>query len=366
MCICSLTIRRNAAYPRYARTRARLLAAQSPWPPALLTARLLAIPASERRQGCGQKQFQYITAAMDTLWLTNPTLAYRDWQAREATGSDRRPFSARSIVQHQAMFEHFRRHLLARRTSVIAFGADDIEAFWLSAEARTYSQPTRMRYVKLLDRLCRHLVFTGVRQDNPAALLLAVERWPDVEPAPQYLDADADARLQADLQSPADDLAQLRNRAIVATFLATGITAAEARAARIVDLVPDASPPYLFVPAHGPRDARTVHLPDFALPVLRAWLTRRKTMPIEGDRLFTLTPDGRPITDMSFGRVVSAALEAIGGADAKMSPRTLRNTFGRRQLLAGRTREEVSQMLGLSSHRTCDRVAATIPVDRPL
>ncbi|CAG9165517.1 tyrosine-type recombinase/integrase [Cupriavidus pinatubonensis] len=303
---------------------------------------------------------------MDTLWLTNPTLAYRDWQAREAAGADRRPFAARSIVQHQAMFEHFRRHLMARETSVVTFGADDIEAFWLSAEARTYSQATRMRYVKLLDRLCRHLVFTGVRQDNPAAPFLAVERWPDTEPTPQYLDADADARLQAYLQSPANDLAQLRSRAIVATFLATGITAAEARAARIVDLVPDAHPPYLFVPAHGPRDARTVHLPEFAVPVLRAWLARRKTLPIEGDRLFTLTPDGRPITDMSFGRIVSSVLEAIGEADAEMSPRTLRNTFGRRQLLAGRSREEVSLMLGLSSHRTCDRVAATIPVDRPL
>ncbi|RWA55727.1 hypothetical protein AU476_06400 [Cupriavidus sp. UYMSc13B] len=66
---------------------------------------------------------------MDTLWLSNTTLAYRDWQAREAAGADQRPFSARSIVQHQAMFEHFRRHLLARGTSVVAFGADDIEAF---------------------------------------------------------------------------------------------------------------------------------------------------------------------------------------------------------------------------------------------
>ncbi|CAG9180553.1 Tyrosine recombinase XerC [Cupriavidus laharis] len=303
---------------------------------------------------------------MDTLWLSHPTLAYRDWQAREAAGADRRPFAARSIVQHQAMFEHFRRHLLARGKSVVAFGADDIEAFWLSPEARTYSQATRMRYVKLLDRLCRHLVFAGVRKDNPAAPLLATERWPDMEPTPQYLDVDDDARLQAFLSLPVNDLAKLRSHAIVATFLATGITAGEARAARIADLVTNARPPYLFVAAHGPRDARTVHLPDFAVPVVRAWLARRKTLPIEGDRLFTLNPDGRPITDMSFGRIVSAVLEAIGETDTELSPRTLRNTFGRRHLMAGRSREEVSRMLGLSSHRTCDRIAATIPVDRPL
>lgn len=108
-----------------------------------------------------------------------------------------------------------------------------------------------MRYVKLLDRLCRHLVFAGVRLENPAA-------------------------------------------------------------ARLVDLYPDANPPYLFVQAHGPRDARTVHLDDFAVPLLRAWRARpRAPLSIEGGLLFTLTPDGRHITDMSFGRIVATALEAI-------------------------------------------------------
>ncbi|WP_410054255.1 tyrosine-type recombinase/integrase [Cupriavidus sp. BIC8F] len=300
---------------------------------------------------------------MDSLWLTNPTRAYRDWQAREAAGADRRPFSARSIVQHQAMFEHFRRHLLARGASIASFGAADIEAFWQTADAKHYSQATRMRYVKLLDRLCRHLVFAGVRRDNPAAALLGAERWPDADPALQYLDAAEDARLQAYLQSPAEDLASLRSRAIVATFLATGVTAAEARSARLVDLSTDAIPPYLFVLAHGPRDARTVHLADFAVPLLCACRARRETLPIEGELLFSLTPDGRSITDMSFGRIVAAALEAIGFAGAEPSPRTLRNTFCRRQLLAGRSRDEVSRILGLTSHRTCDRIAATIQAD---
>ncbi|CAG2160391.1 tyrosine-type recombinase/integrase [Cupriavidus numazuensis] len=297
---------------------------------------------------------------MDELWLSNPTLAYRDWQAREAAGADRRPFSARSIVQHQAMFEHFRRHLVARGTTVANFGADDIEAFWRTANARDHTQTTRVRYVKLLDRLCRQLVFAGVRRDNPAASLLAAVRWPDGEPEPQYLDAAVDRQLQAYLRAPAEDLTILRSRAIVATFLATGVTAAEARSARVGDLHPDGSPPYLFVRAHGPRDARTVHLAAFAVPLLREWLARRQTLPIHGDLLFTLLPDGRPITDMSFGRLVTAALEAIGQTNVEMSPRTLRNTFCRRQLLAGRARDDVSHMLGLTSNRTCDRIAATI------
>ncbi len=299
-------------------------------------------------------------ADMNALWRSNPTLAYRDWQTREAAGADKRPFSARSIVQHQAMFEHFRRHLVARGTTVVSFGADDIEAFWRTSDARTYTETTRVRYVKLLDRLCRHLVFAGVRKDNPAATLLKSVRWPDDEPEPQYLDESLDQRLQAHLQAPADDLAGLRGRAIVALFLATGITAAEARSARVVDLHPDAEPPYFLVPAHGPRDARTVHLAEFAVPLLSDWLARRQTLPIEGDLLFSLLPDGRPINDMSFGRIVAATLSAIDATNVEMSPRTLRNTFCRRQLLARRTYSDVSQMLGLTSNRTCARIAATI------
>ncbi|MDX6008500.1 tyrosine-type recombinase/integrase [Cupriavidus necator] len=297
---------------------------------------------------------------MDSLWLTNPTQAYRDWQAREAAGADRRPFSARSIVQHQAMFEHFRRHLVVRGATIASFGTADVDAFWQSPDGRNYSQATRTRYVMLLDRLCRHLVFTGVRLDNPAAPLLSAERWPDQEPTPLFLTAAEDARLQAYLLSPPDDVAGLRSRAIVAAFLGTGITAGEARAARLADLWPDATPPYLVVRAHGPRDARTVHLASFAVPILRAWSARRATLPLDGDLLFTLTPDGRPITDMSLGRIVATALAEIGFSGAEPSPRTLRNTFCRRQLLAGHSCDEVSQMLGLVSNRTCDRIAATL------
>jgi len=43
-----------------------------------------------------------------------------------------------------------------------------------------------------------------------------------------------------------------------------------------------------------------------------------------------------------------------------MSPRVLRNTFARGQLLSGRTNEQTSAMLGLASHRTVIRIRDTI------
>lgn len=44
------------------------------------------------------------------------------------------------------MFEHFRRHLLARGTTIASFGTADVDAFWQTPNGRTYSQATRMRY----------------------------------------------------------------------------------------------------------------------------------------------------------------------------------------------------------------------------
>jgi site-specific recombinase XerD len=182
------------------------------------------------------------------------------------------------------MFEHFRRHLLAAETTVATFGPDHIDTFWQSPDARGYSTATRMRYLKLLDRLCRHLVAIGVRKSNPVGQLVRNGHWPKAEPDPIYLPEDADACLQAWVQPHAgDDPAALRNRAIVAFFLGTGVTALEGRTARREDLQPDATPPYLHVPAHGARDTRTIHLAAFAVPILTEWCVRRQTLPIVGD-----------------------------------------------------------------------------------
>ncbi|MGT2455147.1 tyrosine-type recombinase/integrase [Cupriavidus basilensis] len=298
---------------------------------------------------------------IDRLWLTNPTLAYADWQTREAAGADRRPFAARSILQHQAMFEHFRRYLLTTDVTLATFGADHIDAFWQTPESAGYSSATKMRYLKLLDRLCRHLVAAGVRRANPAEKLVRDGRWPQDDPLPIFLPEDADARLQAYVQPHADDdLIKLRSRAIVAFFLGTGVTVAEGRSAQIADLQPAVTPPYLRVPAHGARDTRTVHLAPFSVPILATWQARRATLPIAGDLVFSLKSSGTPITEISLGRIVRTALEAIEFEAEDMSPRILRNTFCRRQLLAGRPSDAVSKLLGLASSRTCDRIAATI------
>ena len=226
---------------------------------------------------------------MKKLWLSDPARAYADWQTREAAGADRRPFSQQFIIQHRAMFDRFHRHLGGHGATLASFGPDLIDAFWLDPQAATYTPATRMRYLKLLDRLCRHLIDVGVRKTNPASELVLAGRWPQGDPEPLFLSEAVDACLQKFVRPKRnDDLVQLRCRAVVALFLGTGITAREGRMARMQDLHPEASPPYLHVPAKQPKPARTVHLAPFAIAPLAAWLAVRPDLPVAGNRLFAL------------------------------------------------------------------------------
>lgn len=300
---------------------------------------------------------------MDTLWHLDPTRAYADWQKLEAAGANRRPFSQQSIVQHRAMFDRFYRYLIARGATVASFGADALDGFWLDGDAARYSPATRMRYLKLIDRLCRHLVAIGVRDANPASELVHGQYWPVEDPDVLFLPQDVDLALQEFVRPQIDDEPGMQQkRAIVALFLGTGVTASEGRATGIQDLNPHASPPYLHVPARPPKLSRTIHLEPFAVATLSAWLDARRTWPAGSDLLFSLRRTGTPITDMSFGKIVREAFATIGHEAEDMGPRILRNTYCRRLLIRGVAPDAVTERLGLVSNRTVERIAATIDV----
>lgn len=299
---------------------------------------------------------------MDTtsIWLSAPADAYRGWQETEAVGADRRPFSERSRVQHAAMFDRFLRHIHERHVSVATFDAAHIESFFNSVDSRARpGTSTRLRYAKMLSRLCRHLIDIGLRTSNPASELGAFDRWPEDEPLPLFLDPASDERLQEWTSlSELDDSRTLRNRAIVAIFLGTGITAAELRQAQRCHVVIEGARPNVYVPKRGARDYRRITLPHFALVSLQRWTDSH---PSADDALLFPAP-GRSgmINDVLLGTIVKEALERIGFVAPDMSPRILRNTFARRQLLGGRSNEDTSRMLGLVSQRTVTRLRATI------
>ncbi|MFM0742145.1 tyrosine-type recombinase/integrase [Paraburkholderia xenovorans] len=298
------------------------------------------------------------------LWVTQPHDAYREWQNNEAAGADRRRFSVRSIVQHTAMFERFMRHLVQHRVTLATFGAEHLESFFGDVDNRCApGTTTRLRYTKLLDRLCRHLVDVGVRSSNPAMAFAAAAVWPEDEPEPLFLNPVADAALQDHVQpDTADDTRIARNRAVVSLLLGAGVTAAELRGALTQNVILDGVRPRVFVPKRAGRLERIIALPPFSTPALRAWQQRHAP---SGEALLFPAPRDcdRPMNDVLLGAIVREALDAIGFVAPDMSPRVIRNTFARRHLIAGRTNEEVSRALGLASQRTVIRLRATLARD---
>ncbi|MFM0441896.1 tyrosine-type recombinase/integrase [Paraburkholderia strydomiana] len=295
------------------------------------------------------------------LWQSDPETAYGEWQRAEATGADRRAFAERSIVQHRAMFARFHRYLTSHGVTVLEFGTDHIDGFFADLDHDCApGTSTRLRYLKLLDRLSRHLSLLGLRTDNPAASLLPREHWPDDEPMPVFLWPDEDARLQQLCRTgDFESFKETRNRAIVALLLGTGIAAAELVALTTDDLEVGARPS-VFVKKRGPRIARRVPVDAFAVDLLRAYAKARAGLSVSDGLLFMATAGGKPMKPATLGQCVRAALRAIGAAAADESPRLLRNTYGRRHLLEDKTNEQVSNLLGLSSHRTATRLRETI------
>lgn len=295
------------------------------------------------------------------LWRSDPEAAYAEWQQAEATGADRRPFAERSIVQHRSMFARFYRYLTSHGVTLMGFGADHIEGFFADLDRGCApGTSTRLRYLKLMDRLSRHLTLLGLRTDNPAAGLMPREHWPEDEPMPVFLWPDEDLRLQhlchiTDFES----FKEMRNRAIVALLLGSGISAAELVALAVDDLDVGARAS-VFVRKRGPRIARRVPVDPFAVVLLRAYATARAGFPVSDGLLFMATAGGKPMKPATLGQCVRGALHAIDAAAADESPRLLRNTYGRRHLLEGKTNEQVSNLLGLSSHRTATRLRETI------
>jgi site-specific recombinase XerD len=300
----------------------------------------------------------------DLDWLADPQAAYDEWQRNEAVGADRRPFAEQSITQHRSMFARFHRHLAIHGKTMATFGSAEIDIFFntLARESRP-DTTTQLRYLKLIDRVSRHLVAMEVRKDNPASLMLVGQAWPEEEPTPVFLSQADDMRLQRACVAPADaPFKQLRSVAIVALFLGTGITSAECRQLNLDDLGVDGLRPDVYIEKRGPRIARRVPLELFCVDVLREYVSARRLLVCPTRFLFVATATGKPMKDDTLGKCVKNALGKINVTAADMSPRLLRNTYGRRHIAAGNTNEQVSNLLGLSSHRTVARLRQTLDV----
>jgi site-specific recombinase XerD len=208
------------------------------------------------------------------------------------------------------------------------------------------------------------LIVLGLRTDNPTGGLLLKERWPEDEPTPAFLNSRDDARLRSMcVPLPFDSFKDLRNTAIVALLLGSGITAAELRTLVTDDLDVSSSRVSVFVKKHGPRIARRVPVDAFAADVLRLYLDARTKMSCQEKWLFIATASGTPMKTDRLGVYVRSAMRKADLSASDESPRLLRNTFCRRHLAEGKSSEQVSSLMGLTSYRTVTRLRETLAAD---
>jgi len=259
------------------------------------------------------------------------------------------------------MFARFMRHLHHHGVTVANFGDEHLDSYLADVGRRSApGTTTALRYAKLVDRLCRHLIELDVRNNNPAARLVRGTAWPDTEPMPVFLDVSAESRLHGYVAPRATDTPlEARDRAIVALLLGSGITAAEFRSLMVTGIVVSGPRPHVDVEARGAHPSRRIPIPEYVVSALQAWLTAA------GERseghLFPSPRGPGALRPVALWNIVHTALDAIDVRLPDMSPRVLRNTFARRLLLEGRSNDDVSRLLGLASHRTVERLRLTIP-----
>ncbi|AOY97607.1 hypothetical protein BKK79_37370 (plasmid) [Cupriavidus sp. USMAA2-4] len=298
----------------------------------------------------------------DRLWLTDPAKAFAAWQEIGATGVDGRPFSSRSIIQHQAMFEAVLEHLAHCGQTLATFHTAELEAF-LAARGLDRSSSTAKRYAKLFERLGRHLVTSGVRAENPGKPLSDSLAWPLDDPAIAFLPPAFDTALQQWVQpSPNDDRSTSRDKAAIALFLGAGLTVAEARQLPLAGFeraLPGALARVRTESAGG-RLSRIAIVEGFAQPPVLAWIAVRASHGYTGELLLAFRRTGKRAAVISLWRAVHDALVAIGYRGVESGPQALRNTYGRRLLLRGLDPKAAAERLGLSSARTTYRLRQTI------
>lgn len=140
-----------------------------------------------------------------------------------------------------------------------------------------------------------------------------------------------------------------RDQAMMVLIIGSGLYASEVINLTLDDVVLDAEPPYINVPAHGKVPERKAPVVAFAREPLRKWLELRATLSLGGERtVFVSGKGGRMLPATLYRKVQSvlkshdAALRPRGG----FGPQILRNSFLMRQLAKDKPVDIVQQWAG--------------------
>ncbi len=303
-----------------------------------------------------------------SAWTKDPMAAFCEWIAQAACEANH-TFKASSIKQMTAMFRQFAAYLHAHGLTVVSIDAIGLDRYLQTLPGRSKNglanDPTRRRHLNLLSRVFESLCKDAVRRNNPAESLSRLERYRGrSSTTPNALTLSQSEALIAHLdRMPVPGWMDVRDRALVALLLGSGLTFSEIGVVRLGDVHLDDRMPHVYVQACGNRHARKAHVDSFAWGHLRAWCHLRGIMNLPGDALFA-EEDGSPMDKSRYHRV-HAIITAAGIQGRMLSPMGLRNTFALRHLANGESQDQVRRLLGnetLYSTARIRRLAQVLPL----
>lgn len=305
------------------------------------------------------------TPAERLAWQHQPREAFRQWLCRQPGPG----YAPHSVAQYVAMVGAVADWLRdTERGTLLSARAEDLSAFLAARGGRGghgAAATTVRRYLARLDALFVDLAARGLRDGNPAASLLRqhARTGPERPLPPALTPAQSEVYIRHVLAQPQRHWVDLRDRALQAIFLATGLTVDEVQRLRLPALRLDERQPVVDVQAHGPVPRRQVPVPPWALPVLAAWRDRRASFdfgvqpgadtvfvtrrrsPVVSPEIDDPVPDG--LSDSEIYQVVRDAVQACGDRHEQLGPQTLRNTYALRQMQAGASDAQLQRLLGL-------------------
>jgi integrase/recombinase XerC len=209
-------------------------------------------------------------------------------------------------------------------------------------DSHGYDSRTVCRKLSSIRALYRFLKITGVLENDPAFAIPG----PSVakrKPAPLKID-DVMKLLRASLAGKTET-AQLRDRAILELFYASGIRRAELAGVRLADV--DLAERTIHVTGKGNKQ-RTVLINRTAAAAIEAYLRVR---PRSADPALFLGRSGRGMTPKHVWRIFHA-IYRISGLQKHASPHTLRHSFATHLVENGVDLETVRELLGHESLAT--------------
>lgn len=310
-----------------------------------------------------------------SVWDAYPEQAFRNWLVR-VDGRGGTDFKSSSLGVYTVQWRRFVKYIQERGRRLTEVTATDVSSFLSSLHSENRDQ--RERHRQLLER-----VFAAIHDGNPPTGYVNPAALEYQEPGAEwtrvagnlptsFLTPAERGVLIRYLQSPMDKMApedrwrELRNRALVATFLGAGLKVAEATGLTVHCMAETDQDAWLEIGVSGSQYSRRVLPAPFAVRILKHWMAERMTgleLTLDGgDQSEFLFPahqcGGRlhPITPLRNTALIVCASGLSDSRTERSSPQTLRNSFMAELFESGHTAREVASALGFETILTAERM----------